>query len=279
MTGRGPAEGGRLAQNRDRREDKAVSGTTSGNPATAQPTTSTGVKTPNEPQERRGASSTSACAVPPPAVKVRSSHLRWSLAVAGGTVFSYPLAWLLSYAASLPFFIGLFFFVLFGLVIGAVTYRIAVPGRPYGRWPLVIGTTIIVATVWSISMIMESRDFPYDMAKLAAFKTRDIGDRTVEEFRAEVSTDVRRFLRERYPPGGTIGYVRWVLTNGRLAQGELESVKRTLRLRRQTKVWWAIRVVLSIALLGFGIGSQTLGLSAAVEPAGYHPQAQREQVT
>ena len=39
---------------------------------------------------------------------------RWWLGVVVAAIFAIPLAWLLSYAASLPFFLGLFFLMLFG---------------------------------------------------------------------------------------------------------------------------------------------------------------------
>ena len=192
------------------------------------------------------------------------SAWRWWLAVAVGVVVSLPLAWLLSYAALLPFFLGLFFFALFGIVIGAAMHRIAAPGRPYGQAMLVIGTTLVVSVGWVTSIVKESRDFPVDMATKAGNETRSIGDRTIEAYRAAVADDVRRVLRERYPPGGTLGYVRWVLTSGELKKGEITDVDRTLR-PQQSRTTWAIRVVLSIALFAYGIGSQTFLLSKATE--------------
>src|SRR3990172_853649 len=77
------------------------------------------------------------------------SHARWWCATAAGTVVSLPLAWLLSYAAMLPFYLGLFFFMLFGLVIGAVAFRVAAPGRPYHRFAVLAGTTLIVGVCWT----------------------------------------------------------------------------------------------------------------------------------
>jgi hypothetical protein len=170
----------------------------------------------------------------------------------------------LSYAATLLFFLGLFFFALFGLVIGAVMHRVASRGRPYGRPALLVGTTVVVLVCWLVSIVNESRDFPNDMAA-QAMKTRYIGEQTATEFRAAIAADVRRLLNERYPPGGTLGYVRWVLTNGELKKGEIGGVKRVLKPRHRGFTW-GVRVVLSIALLAFGIGSQTLTLKLEREP-------------
>jgi len=197
------------------------------------------------------------------------STARWWLAVVVGLVVSMPLAWLLSYAAPLPFFLGIFFFALFGLLIGAAMHRIASPGRPYGRAVLVVGTTVVVVVGWTASMLKEGRDFPMDMAVKVGNRTRDIGDRTIGEYRAVVADEVRSFLRERYPPGGTIGYVRWVLTSGELKKGQITHVHRTLE-PAQRGFTWAARVVLSIALFAFGVGSQTLPLkpdTSITEPA------------
>ena len=191
---------------------------------------------------------------------------RWWAGVGVAAAISLPFAWLLSYAASLPFFIGVFFFLLFGLLIGATAYRVAAPGRPYSSVQLVMGTTVLVALVWGISIVKESRDFPGDVADRAVGRTRDLGERSVAQFRREVADDVRRFLADRYPPGGVSGYVRWVLTNGELKREELASLERGISVpAAQTRIWWAVRVVLSIALLGFGIGSQTLTLNQSRE--------------
>jgi len=189
---------------------------------------------------------------------------RWWLGVLVGAVVALPIGWLLSYAATLPFLIGPFFFALFGLVIGAVIHRVASPGRPYGSAALLIGTTMVVILVFGETIILESRDFPAEMANQAASSTRTLRDRSIEEFRTQTTQGVRRYLTDNFPPGGTIGYVRWVLTQGEIAHGEIEGVATTLT-PLQSGFLWSVRVVLSIALLAFGIGSQTLGLRLRTE--------------
>jgi len=192
------------------------------------------------------------------------SSVRWWLAVLLGSVICLPFAWLLSYGAALPFFLGLFFFVLFGLMIGAAMHRVAAPGRPYGRMPLVVGTSLVVGLGWGISIVKEAVDFPADIADDAITQTLNLGDRTPAEYRAAVSAGVRTFLKEHYAPGGPLGYVRWILTDGTLDKTEVPQLSRALR--RSPNGWlWVIRVVLSIALFGFGIGSQTLPLKLVRE--------------
>lgn len=188
---------------------------------------------------------------------------RWWMAVVVGLAVSAPFVWLLSYGAALPYYLGLFFFVLFGLVIGAVMHRIAAPGRPYGRGALLTGTTIVVLAGWWGTIVFEARGFPSDMAEEASkMARRTIND--VAAFRSTVTQDVRRYLREAYPPGGTFGYVRWILSSGELPKGDVKEFHRTFH-APQRRIGWAVRIVLSLALYAFGIGSQTLLLQSARE--------------
>lgn len=191
------------------------------------------------------------------------STSRWWCSVLFGLVFSLPFAWLLSYAAALPFFIGMFFFALFGLVIGAAIFRIAIVSAPYPSRSLVIGTTLVVLVAWTITIVKECRDFPVEIAIKVGMQTRDIGTRSLGEFQIMVADQVRQFLRDQYSPGGIIGYIHWVLTDGHLQVGDIESLRRTIS-APQSKFWWAIRAALSIGLLAFGIGSQTLSLKKKV---------------
>jgi hypothetical protein len=184
-----------------------------------------------------------------------ASSGRWWFAVFLGGVFSLPFSWLLSFGALLPFLLGLFFFALFGLIIGALVFRIAAPGRPYGKGAIVVGTTVIVLVCWCTAFVLESRDFPREMGQKATDATRSI-NMTRQQHIEKMAEDVRAYLREEYPPGGLIGYVRWSLTDGRIKKGVLDGPRKTLK-RDQVKHWWAIRVVLSIGLLAFGVASMT----------------------
>ncbi len=105
----------------------------------------------------------------------------WWLTVAVGVIVSMPFAWLLSYAAALPFYLGLFFFVLFGLVIGATMHRVASRRRPYGRAAILAGTTIVAGAGWIASIAVEGLGFPNDMGDDAIKRTLSIGNRSPEE--------------------------------------------------------------------------------------------------
>jgi hypothetical protein len=191
-------------------------------------------------------------------------HVRWWAAVVAGLIGSIPLAWLLSYAGALPYFLGVFFFLLFGIVLGATMHRVASPGRPYRLAALVAGTTIVVVVGWAGAVVIEGLEFPTDMGMKATRTSRRIPD--VHAYRADVAKEVRRFLHTEHPPGGPLGYVRWIVTDGEIAKGQLPSVTQTLR-RNPRKAWWAVQMVLALGLFAFGVGSQTLPLRSAREHA------------
>ena len=184
---------------------------------------------------------------------------RWWVGVGIRALLALPLAWLLSYAAALPFFLGLFFFMLFGLVIGAAAFRVSAPGKPYATFPLILGTTLLVRYHLGTLAFERGTRLPGRRGAESVAATRDIGDRSVAEFRSAVASDVRAFLADRYGPGQVLGYVRWVLSGGELKRGDLPTLNKPVSVpAAQTSGWWAFRVVASVALLAFGIASQTL---------------------
>jgi len=186
--------------------------------------------------------------------------LRWWLAVAFGIAWALPLGLLLSYAASLLFFLGLFFFVLFGLLIGAFVFRIASRIRPISRISVVSGTALIVSVGWATSIIKEAIDFPVDMAKqVIADRTLQLGGLSASEYAGRVTEDVGKYLRDAHAPGGVLGYVRWIVTSGALPAEAVPSLPRDMR-RSPGRVLWLVRELLALACLGFGVASQTLPL-------------------
>jgi len=195
----------------------------------------------------------------------RGSAGRWLVAVGVGAVSAVPLGLLLSYAATLPFFFGLFFFALFGLIVGAITHRVAAPARPYDKATLILGTTGLVLLAWTISLAKVARDFPADMSEMASQRTLDLGDRDRRAYLVDVEAQVVQYLREHHPPGGSLGYVRWVLSDGVLPRGSIAGVQTALEVHHR-RVTWAVRVMLSLGLLAFGVGSQTLSLRLDEDP-------------
>lgn len=191
---------------------------------------------------------------------------RFWLGIFVGGIVGFPLSWLLAFAATLPFFIGLFFFALFGLVIGATVHRVASPGRPYARGTLWAGTIILVIGGWLVSICVEGRTLPMDFARDVPDWTRNLHGKTRSQFVEDVADRIRSNLRENYAPGGTLGYVRWVVTSGEFPKGSIDGVKRTLRVS-QRKGWWIMRALFSIGLFWFGVSTQTFLLRLPRDPA------------
>lgn len=183
-----------------------------------------------------------------------------------GLVLMVPLGWLLSYGAALPTFLGLFFFALFGLVIGAAMYRAAGRGRPRRRASVLAATLVVVSFGVGLTVYAEARDFPSDIAEGALRERRVLAGRSVDQFRNELAGAVNSWLSEKYAPGGTWGYMRWIVSSGRIDKSEIELLSKNV-VRSPSGKWWCLRVALSALLLAFGIGSQTMLLTKSVPPA------------
>ncbi len=195
------------------------------------------------------------------------SGLQFMLATVVGMLVSVPLGWLLSYAAQLPFYLGLFFFPLFGLMIGAAMHRAAHRARPYHTTPLLVGTTMAVMFCWMFSLTVEANDMPVWVATHASRNPRlKLHNQTIEAYRATVADNMTAYLKETYPPGGLIGYARWASTNGEITQQVAPGLLKSIH-APQRGIWWLIRVMLSVGLLAFGIGSQTLILREEEAPS------------
>jgi len=212
---------------------------------------------------------------------VKRSWPRWSFWAATGLAFGFAgttgpgliLSGCLLFVALCGDSRGGRFFVdpaglaLFGLMIGAVMHRVGSPGRPYSRGSVVIGTMLVVLFVWCFTIAKESRDFPYEVAEKAAADPRArIGARPVEEFQDDVAEQVRKFLAASYAPGGTLGYIRWITTDGELEAADIELLRHPME-RGQRGYSWIIRVVSSVALLMLSIGSQTWLLTKSTDRA------------
>ena len=182
-----------------------------------------------------------------------------------GCAIASVLGVVLSYGAFLMAFLGLFFYLLLGLIMGALTYRVASLGKPYPRRAVVVGTAIVVLVGWGTSLAWEIRDFPHTIARNVIRTVARLPEgMNKEAYRAEVVSRTRSYLARRYPPGGAIGYVRWMATNGKLEEGLFAGIKGEVSLS-QGGSKWLIRVVLSLLFLTCGVASLTMPLAARRE--------------
>ena len=180
-----------------------------------------------------------------------------------GTLAAMLLAWsLLTLALSLPFLLGLFFFMLFGLVIGAVIFRFANVGRPFPRPRVVAATAIVSVICWATAIITEGVEFPSDFVTKAVKKAYIAPD---DSALARVEEQLRAFvvkhLSEEYPPGGVIGYLQYAAT-GQPITVQLENQPRTFTIPPPAPMWsWWTRVMLSVVLLYVAVFAVTTELT------------------
>jgi hypothetical protein len=180
-----------------------------------------------------------------------------------GTLAGLPAAWILAYLAPMPYFLSLFFFMLLGLLVGAVMCRAARPGTPIAR-DRSRPVSLFVSLVICLGVIVwENRWFP-DMAARKAVQLSLVSKMNAQElnaYRERVRRAARDQLSSRYWPGGVLGYIRWAATSGRMEFPRAGSDEPVPLENVQLPVKWIIRVVASLALLMFAIDSQMASLA------------------
>ncbi|HQE27535.1 MAG TPA: hypothetical protein PL151_07235 [Phycisphaerae bacterium] len=189
---------------------------------------------------------------------------RWiGWALVAGLALTIPAGVLLGYLAALPFFLGLFFFMLVGLLIGAVMFRVAAkaPRPPVGAiWLLgsVVSGATLVVSLWA-----EYRALPAGVEKLVRGSIAEsFAGREDERVRLKhgVHEFVATELARAYPPGGFLGYLRWAATDGKLKCPRILRTSTVEYRLAQRQVLWAVRVALSMLLMEAMIVSQLLAL-------------------
>ncbi len=213
--------------------------------------------------------SASHSSVPPAPGSPLPNAARWPLGILAGFLASVPLAGLLSFAALLPFYLGPFFFLLFGLVLGACVFRAARTARPIRAAPLLAGTAAVVLFVFVLAIQLEYMQLGGHCGNSTLKTIQQLPpDTSAEQFRRYASGAIRAHLRSAYPPGGVLGYVRWAATDGRFSAPAPEGTHpATMRYRlSQSNLGWTLRVIISLLLLTGGVYSQTWPLRRPVGP-------------
>lgn len=183
----------------------------------------------------------------------------------------------MGYLALLLFFLGLFFFLLFSLIVGALMFRFgreAMPAPRRALWAIGTFVAVLIVTTGLASEyygFIGLRAFGREVDGDAFLKVREsfLVSFTPEEMtalRAGTRDHILSFLEREYPPGGFVGYLRWALVDGQMdCPRSFDERTAPVSLRhRRTK--WLIRVTLSLVLVTFGIMSQVLGLAQVPKP-------------
>ncbi len=195
-----------------------------------------------------------------------SSGCMWKSTIAGLLV-AILLSWtLLSVALSLPFFLGLFFFMLFGLIIGAVMFRFANPHRPVAKSGIVLSTAVVSLICWAVALYGECVEFPEDFADRAIKSSKIwIPDNAYHEVREQLNVFIVDYLKTKYPPGGVLGYLKMTAVGDPIEIDIPNQPKVVTLPPRATAASWWIRVVLSLVLLYVAVYAVTCDLAQSEE--------------
>ena len=86
-----------------------------------------------------------------------------------------------------------------------------------------------------------------------AFVEASVAQREAEAARERIPREMREHIATNYPPGGTLGYVRWALDDGKITFDVPGQDRKLPHELAQTGTWFAARLVLSIGLLGTAV--------------------------
>jgi hypothetical protein len=144
----------------------------------------------------------------------------WRLALFASMALLGLLGWLLARLLWLPLYFGLFFFLVAGLLVGAIAFRLARSARPIQRRRL-LGGTLIVAIVttlitigWEYHHVADTAGIYPKFAPVYDAVARKGKD--VDVVGVEATSAFKRELAAHYPPGGVLGYVKWAFDSGEL---------------------------------------------------------------
>ncbi|MBN1347295.1 MAG: hypothetical protein JXQ73_31685 [Phycisphaerae bacterium] len=180
----------------------------------------------------------------------------------------------------LPLLLGLFFFLLFGAVPGAVLFRFWDPIRPIPGIALWGGSLLVLVLTFVVSLYAEYYQLPGHVSmkvRMAVAGGYPKGYR-----RALLDSRVHRlvsdYLRERYGTPGPLAYLKWAASSGKIeiAEGPMRlddsgtnagqepvvlmlSKPAVHRLHQPGKLW-IIRVVGSLLLFALAMAMQVAPL-------------------
>jgi len=203
----------------------------------------------------------------PVAMASRSGWFIGSLVA--GCVLGLPAGWLLAYLGMLPMLLGLFFYLLFGLLIGAVMVRVGRRAAPVAKTGLWLIAVFVAVLVWTTSLVTEYWEFPRSTNdQVRKTFVRSFTKSELEHLREQTHHYVLSELQSHYRPGGFLGYLRWAATQGtmecpRVFEDSTENIQLP-----QRRVAWLIRVLLGLIFLVGTVVVQTLELTRAQDGQG-----------
>jgi len=194
--------------------------------------------------------------------------------------FAVPEIFRLSWLAYLLFYLGLFFYLLYGLLIGAFMFRAGRRARPAPKsLLLVIGLVVVLAT-WAGGLYQEYRALPGSFAD-QTWEEIDgqITPEQMEDLRRGVAQAVHAHWQTHHPPGGFPGFLSWMVQGERI-ECPFVVKKGTHKLGSpQQGAGFLFRAVVSLGLLAFSILSQFMGLASSPPSAGGEEDEARSEAS
>ena len=176
------------------------------------------------------------------------------------TVIGVALSKLLASAGLLPFvfgIVGVFFFMLVGLILGAILFRCGAGARPMRRGVLLASVLVPTVAISAGTVVFEYRSVVIDHAEQALrVQNKNPRDRKFAAEKAQMRQMIENYWRTRFGAGGVAGYVAWTLHGGKFKIGPTDADERVVVQHKQPGVLWLVRAVISFMALGWAIGAQ-----------------------
>lgn len=177
-----------------------------------------------------------------------------------------PFMILLMYCAWLPVMMGMYFFILGGLLLGGIWYRLARKIRPAPSAAVYIAFFSVLTFWLAVYLGSEYYVKPWHMARdLADASTLHVGVNSPAEKQQrydEAAAHVHKVL-SGYGPG-PIGYLVWNAVDGRMPPMPQYGGSPVALPQRQ--LYWILRIVASAVLLAYGLRLQVKDLARPEEP-------------
>lgn len=198
----------------------------------------------------------------------RVEKARWCLHLLAALTIMNFNGWGFSYLGNLIFYLGLYFFPLFGLIMGAAIFRFLEPLRPMSR-PVIVGVGMVFVLVsWCGALDLEATYVPKNTYAYYIGKFKRLPDgMTGKEVESKIQDAARKFLTENYDSDGAVAYLAWAMSDGTMEIPVIDRDKTTTYSRPQRRVGLWIRLGASLVLLVFGVFSQLVGLQRSPSTA------------
>ncbi|MBX3394733.1 MAG: hypothetical protein KF841_05155 [Phycisphaerae bacterium] len=180
---------------------------------------------------------------------------RWLAVAAVASLVLHSLDYLLGLVIWLPFYSGLFGYLLAGLIAGGTAFRLARTLRPVTRSRIILFSILMATANAPFALYWEYHHVAEGVAGLAGFRklrARAARDNTpIKEVNDRINDEFRSQLASLYPPGRMLGYARWCIASGEMVI-EVGDASDTVFTDHQGWVW-LVRSIIAYVLSILGL--------------------------